>query len=901
MLAAEADPMLSEVAEPMLSEVAKPMLSEEEESESESESDSESEGEEEWRRCRLCDCLCRWTFFPSCARRRVAPGVDYDRLPDADAADHHLPAWSLLVGVADGASSSLRVFRLRVARSGRILGRSNDALHVFHDIALAKPPGYTFKAGVAPLASDGRSLCVLHHALQQQPQALQLTLQPQPQPQEMPLPEIEGTTADHCIPISADGHTWALSATPQGHAINTALSLVMRRLVPVSGGGTRWELVRSPFTSPPLHHPLPPWTGRLLQGYAVIPDGKLILVSFLQYGLFLTFHTDSGSWTRVLTDTDNQRSQRYLPILGRAIYVQHHKAVYFLSNNIIYAYNLTYQKDDQGGTQQLKLDLPVQIEFLCPFKPEQGYGLLTRLSSHLMCAVWISLAWVEQCPCKNLHAIVTTFYLHDTQDLAQGGIKALHSTFRRLDMLPNPPAHQHFCFLQYMMDRRSIPPSGLSRSLPVDPASRQQVCSSSHAVPVKPATTTIKKDLIIICQAGSRSLIYQTGAMDDDVKPLEPCYVADVGGCGWHFFQSGSKIHAVSSTGAGMREFSLNKDRQTSERPVRRPSAVPFVMVIRVGQETIALTETLQVYHQTQFNYGSSTSWLRYMADESDVLGRRVVISGYVAVNDESFMVCDAVTCSCLLFDMAAKRWLVVVPLAAFKENPPPPVCIKDLLINGRCVFVDGFIYTCRNGGLAAFELLVVDCSLYLSKPIILPLTRREHCVGEDMCLDYAGKDMDSGANLFYVVQGVYSPPKHGVRITTVKVKTQRTASNKMKPAGIDHMDSVTRFIHNMEAMDTRCCFAIAYSFFCLSTNQLIREYEDQGSVVLQRRGEEEEGLTSSQHVEDRSKLLSCCRHMMKMRSIPPLGLSRSLPVDPASRQHQVCSPSAVVPLKFFF
>uniref|UniRef100_A0A453JLH3 Uncharacterized protein n=1 Tax=Aegilops tauschii subsp. strangulata TaxID=200361 RepID=A0A453JLH3_AEGTS len=28
-----------------------------------------------------------------------------------------------------------------------------------------------------------------------------------------------------------------------------------------------------------------------------------------------------------------------------------------------------------------------------------------------------------------------------------------------------------------------------------------------------------------------------------------------------------------------------------------------------------------------------------------------------------------------------------------------------------------------------------------------------DDCVGEDMCLDYAGKDVDSGAILFYVVQ----------------------------------------------------------------------------------------------------------------------------------------------------
>ncbi|KAM0849356.1 hypothetical protein ACQ4PT_053795 [Festuca glaucescens] len=549
------------------------MLWEESESEGEGE-ESESDGEEEWRRCRLCDCLCRWINFPSGADRRVAPGIDYVGLPDADAADHHLPAWSLLVGVADGASSSLRLSRLRVARSGRFLGRSDDALEVFHDIALAKPPEYTFNAGVAPLDSDGRSLCVLHQEYLEQPQALQLTLQP-PKPQEMPLPEIEGTsTADYCMPISVDGHIWALSATLQADGIDKSLRVAMRRLVP---GGRRWELVGSPFTCPRLHYPLPPWDGSFLQGYAVIPDAKLILVSFLQYGLFFTFAPDSGSWTRVLTDTDKNRSQRYLPIIGRAIYVEHHKAVYFLRNNAIYAYKLTYHKDDQGGMQQLKLDLPVVIDFVCPFSPEQGYGLLTRLSSRLMCAVWISLAWVEQCPCENLHAIVTTFYLHDAQDLAQGGIKVLHSTYRRLDMVPNPAAHQHFCFLQeyedqgslvlqqrgeeeegltssqhvehpskmlsccrHMMEMRSISLFGTtSRSLLVDPASRQQVCSSSHDVPVKPATTTIKKDLIIICQARSRSVIYQTGAMDDDVKPLEPCYVADVGDCDWHFFQSG--------------------------------------------------------------------------------------------------------------------------------------------------------------------------------------------------------------------------------------------------------------------------------------------------------------------------------------------------------------------------
>jgi hypothetical protein len=268
-------------------------------------------------------------------------------------------------------------------------------------------------------------------------------------------------------------------------------------------------------------------------------------------------------------------------------------------------------------------------------------------------------------------------------------------------------------------------------------------------VHVKGATIAIKKDLIIICQAGSRAVIYQTGAMDDDVKPIELCCAA-VGDRDWHFFKNGSKIQAVSSMKDGMFEFSMNKDRPTCKRPLQRPNAGPFVMVARVGQETIALTETLQIYHQTQFNYGPTTSWLRYKADESKVVFRRVDISGYVAMDDDSLIVSDAITCSCLHFDLGAKQWSVVMPLAAFKERPPDPT---EALLNGRCVFVDGFIYTCRKGGLAAYELLREDHSLYLSQPIFLPLSR-VHCVGEGICLDYAGKDVDSGATLLYVVQG---------------------------------------------------------------------------------------------------------------------------------------------------
>uniref|UniRef100_A0ACD5VNE4 Uncharacterized protein n=1 Tax=Avena sativa TaxID=4498 RepID=A0ACD5VNE4_AVESA len=273
-------------------------------------------------------------------------------------------------------------------------------------------------------------------------------------------------------------------------------------------------------------------------------------------------------------------------------------------------------------------------------------------------------------------------------------------------------------------------------------------------------------------------------------------------------------MHAVSSIRDDMLEFNLHKDWPLpSKRSVRRPSAAdPFVMVIRVGEETIALTDTLQVFHQKVSSDGSTT-WLRYVTDQSHVLRRKVVITGYVELNDHSFMVWDGVTCSSLLFDLGAKKWRVVMPWAAFDDALPrtnPTGCV----LNGRCVFVDGFIYTCGDGGLCAYQLLHKDHSLYLSMPKFLPFPWSEYCVGEAMCLDYAGKDVESGAILFYVVQGGCVPPENDVDIFIVEVKTKpskRTPSNKMRrPVGVDLVDRITRSSRQREVFLPRCCFAVS-------------------------------------------------------------------------------------------
>jgi hypothetical protein len=61
-----------------------------------------------------------------------------------------------------------------------------------------------------------------------------------------------------------------------------------------------------------------------------------------------------------------------------------------------------------------------------------------------------------------------------------------------------------------------------------------------------------------------------------------------------------------------------------------------------------------------------------------------------------------------------------------------------------------------------------------------------------------------------YMLLGGSSLPKHkhGVQITTVKVRTQRTVSNKMEPTGIDH--GGTLFIPYKEAIAARCCLAVS-------------------------------------------------------------------------------------------
>ncbi|KAE8804908.1 hypothetical protein D1007_19152 [Hordeum vulgare] len=733
------------------------------------------------------------------------------------------PALLLLVGVISGA---LRFHRFRVATSGRISGQSEDTLEIFHDHM--KPQGYSLSASAA-LVPDGRSLCLLQRVEKAETDALQLQLPAEEQPPaEVPLPPLDPSMRGRCMPISADGHIWAVSAT---YSSSTSYRLLVQRLVIEEEEGAaapRWEQVGVPLDEHCKFEPSLPtiWGLEFLQGYAVLPGhgpegGTLILLS-LQNSLFFTFNCSSPDlgWTKVIHTSE---VKYYVPILGRGLYVQESNAIYTLRKNVIYAYKLGYEE------RSLKIDPPVEIIFPCVTR-SRAHGFLTHLGSGVMCSVLM----IVGLPCwqDHLHAIITTFHLGPDPS----HIKILHSTSRQLDMLPMGDINEfEFCFLQEYKDDK-VPPK-VHEVHDAEEVHEEKAlhdpCNTCrhHLPPLPPPYVKPHMDnelLFIICQAGSQSFIYKSSLMDlsPDLSPrlgiatpLKPQYIVHGDDHGpRHFFLSDLKLYAVSFLKDGICELNLDTRCEHLDMLARRPVSPidPFVMVIQVGRATLALTETLQVYRKVHLVCPPrSSSWVRCVTDHSQILDRKVKLSGYVVVSDSSFIVCDTLTSSCLHFDLDAKKWHVVMPWASWGEYPPRDMSSYRFM-NGRCVFVDGFIYTCSGKGLAAYELLYEDNCVYLDIPIYLPLSwESENWRTERMCLDYAGKDVNSGATLFWVVQGLqmkYRDPQNKLWITVVEVEAEKTPRKSMKPVGIRHVVSATRLIYQQETMDqkevisTKCC-----------------------------------------------------------------------------------------------
>ncbi|KAF8723734.1 hypothetical protein HU200_021703 [Digitaria exilis] len=201
---------------------------------------------------------------------------------------------------------------------------------------------------------------------------------------------------------------------------------------------------------------------------------------------------------------------------------------------------------------------------------------------------------------------------------------------------------------------------------------------------------------------------------------------------------------------------------------------------------------------------------------------RKVNLSEYVVLSNDSFMISDADTCCCFLLDLQMGRWSAVYPYEVIRSleygtEPLPNSCWSGTgFLSGRSVFVDGFICTCSAEGVASYEVTEQDNSYYVSHQIDLKFPWRKYWESYRMCLDYVGKDTTSGAIMLCVVQGkTFLEPcnmmaQHFVYITVVQIKTEKIHDGKLKPETVTHVDIGTSFIEMNERQTwTSNCFVV--------------------------------------------------------------------------------------------
>ena len=392
-------------------------------------------------------------------------------------------------------------------------------------------------------------------------------------------------------------------------------------------------------------------------------------------------------------------------------------------------------------------------------------------------------------------------------------------------------------------DQNAMPPAMLEypTSSPVIESSKMLDCCSNF-LSVKPGhyefeeppedpAVQINKDLYIICEAQFQTIVYvakiENGRVGSHDKLLtqkhalvlsydtDDHYLVRYRSPPWHlvFSSRSSNAYVVSNTQDGIDAYGPTEESKLF--PCTEPPAPdPFSMVLEVGNRIVALSETLGV------SYHDGSKWVRcrHLADEYLALNGKVDLSGYAVLGDNSFVVSEAGTGSILMFDLRSERWSIVRHASAS--------CGAQVL-NGRSVFVDGFIYTCTMGGILAYELVdQQDDGKELGEPVLLQfswqLSERRGWDAERMCLDCADKDKIPDAIVFCVVQGEYGCSKnlpgslsrsHDVHITTVQVKTERTHRRKRRPERIDHVDISTCFIeHDAALVWTKRCFAVESS-----------------------------------------------------------------------------------------
>jgi hypothetical protein len=336
---------------------------------------------------------------------------------------------------------------------------------------------------------------------------------------------------------------------------------------------------------------------------------------------------------------------------------------------------------------------------------------------------------------------------------------------------------------------------------------------SPSLVDCKVVTT---RDLYFICQVDQHSVLYQIstrgGKLMCDIPELQPKVHLDTirdGGVSvdfpatWHFVRRGTQLLYVIPSFPQHRHYMVdlsNMSHVLLDSTTRRDY---FSAVFRVGRDIVALGDKLMdVYILDERTW----HWDHWPTSSRTLdLKQKVKISGYVDLGNKTFVISAADTDKSFLLDLGSREWAAV---------EPPKVndwfCLVGLL-SGRCIFAEGFIYTCAYEGLVAYELFEGGTSYGLGTPILLEFPWRKFSDKRFMCFECIGKDRKD--LVFCVIEGYLLADSfttsHSFAATTVIVELEDTPQGTKSPARINHVDVAVSSVNHKGWILTNYAFAL--------------------------------------------------------------------------------------------
>lgn len=606
--------------------------------------------------------------------------------------------------------------------------------------------------------------------------------------------------------VSAHGELWTLATVEDPGPSGVKRRLLVYRLDGTSNSWAKISDIDFPYRRPSVNIFC---GGPLLQGYAVISD-RFILMSFIDLSFFC-FDCVSSSLTRVTTEDE---TFQYVPIRGRAAHVAHNdNGIYFIERGTLFRYNYSPESNKP-------LKPPEVIDAICPYRKE-GYGFVIHLRNDILCAVWMNMN--IPCKCATRHVLITTFRIEcqlDKDDFEPKVLEVLHSTCRRIGMLrskaPGHESYDRLCFIQeYLDDSSEIDPSialmmgarsSYSEADEVDP--KMLLCCReflsirelSSCVVLEECRVMVKSEFYFICQSGQHTYLYKISTARGKLTchetileaehSLETIRNGDVGiddPPAWHFVNYGVKLYVIPSVPQYNHYYEVDVYRNSSLILESKRPSICFSAVCRVGQRIVALGDTLEAVYILDLQ---NVEWVFCKTSSTFLdLRKEIKISGFVDLGNDSMMISEVDACECFILDLKKKQWFVVEP----PNGDIWQYCVG--LLSGTCMFIEGFIYTCSDGEMVAYELIEKDGLYHWDAPVIMRLPWKKFSNRKFMAFCPICKDVIHDDIAFSIVEARPFGSSHTVATTIVQVKLQETTRGSKRPVGIAHADISTSSI----------------------------------------------------------------------------------------------------------